>query len=72
VGMHSTLGGLKINNAAQVINVNGLVIRRLYAAGETTGGTIGLDYPTAGTAIQNALCFGRVAGRNAAMETSWG
>lgn len=72
VGMHSTLGGLKINTAAQVINVNGLVIRRLYAAGETTGGTIGLNYPTAGTAIQNAICFSRIAGRNAAMETSWG
>ena len=71
VGIHSTLGGIKINTAAQVIKVNGLVIRRLYAAGETTGGTIGLNYPTAGTAIQNAICFGRIAGRNAASETPW-
>jgi flavocytochrome c len=71
VGIHSTMGGLKINTAGQVINVNGEVIRRLYAAGEITGGATGLNYPTAGTAIQNAICFGRIAGRNAAMETSW-
>ncbi|MCK4788463.1 MAG: FAD-binding protein [Desulfobacteraceae bacterium] len=71
VGMHSTFGGLKINTAAQVINVNGAVIRRLYAGGETTGGTIGFNYPASGTAIQNAICFGRIAGKNAAAETSW-
>jgi flavocytochrome c len=71
VGIHSTLGGLKINTAAQVIDVNGLVIRRLYAAGETTGGAIGFNYPASGTAIQNAICFGRIAGRNAASETPW-
>jgi flavocytochrome c len=71
VGIHSTMGGLKINTAGQVINVNGQVIRRLYAAGETTGGAIGLNYPAAGTAIQNAICFGRIAGRSAALETSW-
>ena len=71
VGLHSTTGGLKINPSAQVIDVNGQVISRLYAAGETTGGAIGLNYPCAGTAIQNAICFGRIAGRNAVMETSW-
>lgn len=71
VGMHSTMGGLKINTAAQVINVNGEVIPRLYAAGETTGGTIGLNYPASGTAIQNAICFGRIAGKNASVESSW-
>jgi flavocytochrome c len=71
VGMHSTMGGLKINTAAQVIDVNGAVIRRLYAAGETTGGTIGFNYPASGTAIQNAICFGRIAGKNAAAEITW-
>jgi len=71
VGMHSTMGGLKINTAAQVIDVNGAIIRRLYAAGETTGGTIGFNYPASGTAIQNAICFGRIAGKNAAAETTW-
>jgi flavocytochrome c len=69
VGIHSTFGGLKTNTKAQVIGVNGSVIQRLYAAGETTGGTIGYNYPTAGTAIQNAICFGRIAGMNAASET---
>jgi fumarate reductase flavoprotein subunit len=71
VGMHSTMGGLKINTAAQVIDVNGAVIHRLYAAGETTGGAIGFNYPASGTAIQNAICFGRIAGKNAAAETTW-
>ena len=71
VGIASTMGGLKINTAAQVINVNGAVIRRLYAAGETTGGTLGLNYPAGGTALQNAICFGRIAGKNAAAETPW-
>ncbi len=71
VGMHSTLGGLKINTASQVINVKGEVIPRLYAAGETTGGAIGLNYPASGTAIQNAICFGRIAGKNAGEEISW-
>jgi fumarate reductase flavoprotein subunit len=68
VGIHSTMGGLRINTMAQVIDVNGRVIKRLYAAGETTGGVMGFNYPTAGTAIQNVICFGRVAGRNAASE----
>jgi flavocytochrome c len=72
VGIHSTMGGLAINTAAQVINVNGRVIRRLYAAGEITGGTTGLNYPAAGTAIQNAICFGRIAGRNAVSESTRG
>jgi flavocytochrome c len=71
VGMHSTLGGLKINVSAQVINVKGEVIPRLYAAGETSGGAIGLNYPASGTAIQNAICFGRIAGKKAGEEISW-
>jgi succinate dehydrogenase/fumarate reductase flavoprotein subunit len=65
------MGGLKINTATQVINVNGSIIPRLYAAGETTGGTIGYNYPSAGTAIQNAICFGRIAGKNASLEIPW-
>jgi flavocytochrome c len=68
-GIASTMGGLRINTAAQVINVNGGVIRRLYAAGETTGGILGRYYPASGSALQNAICFGRIAGRNAAAET---
>jgi flavocytochrome c len=71
VGIGLTFGGLKTNTKAQVIDVNGRVIRRLYAAGETTGGTIGYIYPASGTAIQNAICFGRIAGMNAASETTW-
>ena len=36
--VHHTMGGIKINVNAQVIDVNGKVIPGLYAAGEVTGG----------------------------------
>jgi len=49
--MRSTPGGLKINASAQVINVCGSPIRRLYAADETTDGTIRYNYPVSGTAV---------------------
>jgi flavocytochrome c len=71
VGITSTLGGLKINTSAQVVNVKGEVIPRLYAGGETAGGAIGLNYPASGTALQNAIGFGRIAGQQAAAETAW-
>lgn len=71
VGIASTLGGLRIDTSSRVIDVNGAVIRRLYAAGETTGGALGANYPASGTALQNAICFGRIAGTKAAAENPW-
>ena len=38
-GIHHTMGGLKINADAEVLDTQGNVIPGLYAAGETTGGT---------------------------------
>ena len=38
-GIHHTMGGLKINTDAEVLDTQGNVIPGLYAAGETTGGT---------------------------------
>jgi len=65
-----TLGGLKINPTAQVVDVSGNVIPRLYAAGRTTGGTMGKLYPGGGSCVDDALTMGRIAGQNAAKETS--
>jgi flavocytochrome c len=66
--MFDTAGGLKINAKAQVVDVWGNVIPRLYAAGSTSGGVIGEHYPGSGTALNALLTFGRIAGKNAAAE----
>jgi fumarate reductase flavoprotein subunit len=65
-GMIATTGGVKINTKAQVLRVTGEPIPRLYAAGRTTGGVIGVVFPASGVNLQDAICFGRIAGRNAA------
>jgi tricarballylate dehydrogenase len=59
-----TFGGLKINEAAQVINIDGDPIKGLYAAGET----VGMYYRNycGGTSVLRGLTFGRIAGRTAA------
>ena len=67
----TTLGGLRINAKAQVLDIEGKVIRRLYAAGSTTGGGIGRIYPGSGAAICRALNLGRIAGQAAALEKPW-
>ena len=64
-------GGLRINNEAQVIDVFGNVIPRLYAAGCVTGGTIGQYYAGCGGYVAFAVCFGRIGGKNAAAEKAW-
>ncbi|MFC1787595.1 flavocytochrome c [Halobacteriota archaeon] len=66
-----TMGGVSINVKAQVVDVFNKTIPRLYAAGRTTGGMFGEIYPGSGSAIQEGTCFGRIAGRNAAMEEPW-
>ena len=68
-GIHHTMGGIKINTNAEVINTDGNVIPGLFAAGETTGGVHG------GNRIgSNAVCdfvvFGRIAGLDAAEYAS--
>ena len=64
-------GGLKINTKAQVIDVYGEPIPRLYAAGRTTGGIVGLQYPHCGIWLGSAMWFGRMGGKNAAAEEPW-
>ena len=65
VSVHHTMGGVEINENAEVMKANGDVIPGLYAAGEVTGGVHGNN--RVGTcAISDITVFGRIAGRNAA------
>lgn len=62
--VHHTMGGLEINNKAEVMNVRGKPIPGLYAAGETTGGVHGMV--RLGTvAVADCMIFGRIAARTA-------
>ena len=63
--VHHTMGGLQINENAEVLDVNGNVIPGFYAAGEVTGGIHGTNR-VGGNAVPDALCFGKIAGANAA------
>ncbi len=63
--LHHTMGGLRINTSAQVINTDGQPIPGLYAAGEVTGGLHGSNR-VGGNALTDGVVFGRIAGRNAA------
>ena len=65
--VHHTMGGLRINNNAQVIDIWGKPIQKLYAAGEVTGGVHGSNR-LSGNAYTDCFVFGRVAGMNAAKE----
>lgn len=65
-----SLGGLRINKEAQVLNPAGEVIPHLYAGGLNAGGWIGPYYPGSGTAIMGTIHWGRKAGMNAAAEAA--
>ena len=62
--LHHTMGGVKINTEAAVINTEGNVIEGLWAAGEVTGG-IHAGNRLGGNAIADIFTFGRIAGANA-------
>lgn len=63
--VHHTMGGLKINTEAQVLNKDGEWIDGLYAAGEVTGGIHGSNR-LGSVAMTDITVFGRIAGENAA------
>lgn len=63
-GVHHTMGGVKINTNAEVIDTNGNVIPGLYAAGEVTGGVHGGNR-LGGNAVADFIVFGRIAGASA-------
>ena len=63
-GIHHTMGGIKINSNAEVIDTQGNVIPGLFAAGETTGGIHGGNR-VGGNAVCDFIVFGRIAGKSA-------
>ena len=58
--VHHTMGGVKINTKAEVLDTKGKVIPGYFAAGEVTGGVHG------GNAQADIIVFGRIAGQGAA------
>jgi fumarate reductase flavoprotein subunit len=58
------MGGVKINDNAEVIDTNGDVIPGLFAAGEVTGGVHGGNR-LGGNAVADFVVFGRIAGASA-------
>ncbi len=64
-GIHHTMGGIKINTKAEVINTEGQPIPGLFAAGEVTGGVHGGNR-LGGNAVADFVVFGRIAGQEAA------
>lgn len=64
---HHTMGGLKINTKAEVLDKNGKPIPGLFAAGEVTGTTHGTNR-LGGNAYTDIMVFGRIAGDGAAAE----
>ncbi len=67
-GITFTFGGLRINDEAQVLDVDLDPIPGLYAAGELVGGLFYHNYP-GGTGLTSGAVFGRIAGRAAAHQT---
>ena len=64
-GIHHTMGGIKINDNAEVVGTDGNVIPGLFAAGEVTGGVHG-NNRLGGNAVADFTIFGRIAGQAAA------
>lgn len=65
--LHHTMGGLKIDERAHVLDKDGNPIPGLFAAGEVTGGIHGTNR-VGGNAVVDLVVFGRIAGQNAAAE----
>ena len=64
-GVHHTMGGLKINPAAEVLTEDGSAIAGLFAVGEVTGGVHGANR-LGGNAVADFVVFGRIAAQSAA------
>lgn len=63
--LHHTMGGIRIDEAARVLNKEGQPIPGLWAAGEVTGG-LHAGNRLGGNAIADIFTFGRIAGQSAA------
>ena len=67
--MLNTQGGPRRNEKGQIVQPDGTPIPRLYSAGEL-GSIYSYLYQGTGN-IGECLAFGRISGRNAAVETPW-
>ena len=67
IGCLHTMGGIKINAQAEVVNQAGKTIPGLYAAGEVTGGVHGGNR-LGGNAVADIIVFGQIAGTSAAQS----
>ncbi len=63
-GIHHTMGGVRINTEAQVIDTEGNPIPGLFAAGEVCGGVHGGNR-IGGNAVADIVVFGRIASASA-------
>ena len=63
-GIHHTMGGVRINTSAEVLNTEGNPIPGLFAAGEVTGGVHGGNR-LGGNAVADIVVFGRIAAESA-------
>ncbi len=63
--VHHTMGGLVINQNAEVVKEDKTIIKGLYAAGELTGGIHGSNR-LGSVAMADITVFGKIAGENAA------
>jgi len=64
------MGGLVMDQNAQVTGFGITSIKGLYAAGEVTGGVHGV-VRLGSVAMTDCVVFGRIAGTNAAKEKPW-
>eukprot|EP00191_Tetraselmis_sp_GSL018_P004445 CAMPEP_0177621148 /NCGR_PEP_ID=MMETSP0419_2-20121207/27400_1 /TAXON_ID=582737 /ORGANISM="Tetraselmis sp., Strain GSL018" /LENGTH=199 /DNA_ID=CAMNT_0019120985 /DNA_START=51 /DNA_END=650 /DNA_ORIENTATION=+ len=62
--IHYTMGGLAIDDRAQVLGKSGEPIPKLLAAGEVTGGLHGANR-LAGNSLMDCTVFGRISGQQA-------
>jgi succinate dehydrogenase/fumarate reductase flavoprotein subunit len=58
---HYTMGGIKINEHAEVIRTDGKVMQGAFCAGEATGGVHGRNR-LGGSALLECVVYGRIAG----------
>lgn len=65
--LHYTMGGLRINTKAHVLDNNNNPIPGLYAAGEVTGGIHGSNR-LGGNAVADIFVFGRIAAESLVAE----
>jgi urocanate reductase len=67
VSVHHTMGGVRIDDGARVLDREGRRIPGLFAAGEVTGGIHGKNR-LGSAALADGVVFGRIAARSAAGE----